>query len=235
MKISKKNLVILCVLGAIVVSTAVAAPLIISSIKKIQISCIGDSITYGQGVKETRDKDSYPAYLQQQLGNKYSVSNFGKNGATALKNGNIPYVKSNEYKVSLQQKADYFIFMLGTNDSKAINWSKSNDGKKYNEDYKSLINTYLNKYKKAKVIMLLPPRSHNSMDRTSIDDNLIKTTIADCVKAIAKDLKASVVNLYNLTKDHPEWYKEGLHPNKIGNKKIAEYIYSVVKKQTNYW
>ena len=82
MKISKKNLVILCVSGAIVVSAAVAVPLFMVGSQKIQVACIGDSITYGLGVEKTRDKDSYPAYLEEYLGKRYVVSNFGKSGAT---------------------------------------------------------------------------------------------------------------------------------------------------------
>jgi len=42
--------------------------------KKIRILVMGDSFTYGWGV---RDEDSYPAKLQKLLGDKYEVINFG--------------------------------------------------------------------------------------------------------------------------------------------------------------
>ncbi len=54
---------------------------------KIRVACVGDSITFGAGVKE-RNKNSYPKVLAGLLGEKYDVRNFGVNGATLLKKGN---------------------------------------------------------------------------------------------------------------------------------------------------
>ena len=34
---------------------------------RVRVACIGDSITYGSGI-EARDRNSYPAQLQQLLG-----------------------------------------------------------------------------------------------------------------------------------------------------------------------
>jgi len=56
----------------------------------IRVACIGDSITYGSGIK-FRTRDSYPAQLGRMLGETWQVRNFGVSGATMLKNGDKPY------------------------------------------------------------------------------------------------------------------------------------------------
>ena len=53
----------------------------------IRLACIGDSITFGSGIKD-RDKNSYPAQLAVMLGDKWDVRNFGVSGATKLKKSN---------------------------------------------------------------------------------------------------------------------------------------------------
>jgi len=45
----------------------------------IRIACVGDSITYGAGLKKG---GKYPAVLRDLLGERYAVRNFGLNGAT---------------------------------------------------------------------------------------------------------------------------------------------------------
>ena len=56
----------------------------------IRVACVGDSITYGFGISD-RERDSYPAQLQRDLGEAWQVRNFGSNGATALERGTKPY------------------------------------------------------------------------------------------------------------------------------------------------
>ena len=211
--------------------------LIVNNSKK-KIFCIGDSITYGLGVSKTRDKQSYPAYLQNLLGKRYVVENYGKSGATALIKSNKPYIEQEEYKQSLAESANIYIIMFGTNDSRPMNWSDTDNGKKFERDYINLIKSYQAKSKNCKFLLMQPTRSFMSMTpmtEKTPDDNLIRTTIADYIKAIGKKLKIPVINLYNLTKDHPEWFPDDLHPNAYGNKKIAQYIYEQGKSYAKLW
>src|SRR5210317_476403 len=78
---------------------------------KIKVACIGDSITYGAGVKN-RTEMSYPAQLQKSLGEKYEVLNCGQNGIK-MKN----YLRRWEQKIAAFQP-DIVTIKLGTNDTK---------------------------------------------------------------------------------------------------------------------
>lgn len=86
----------------------------------IRIACVGDSITYGAGIEE-RAKNSYPAQLQNLLGDRYQVENFGVSGRTLLKQGDKPYWDEPAYQNALKLKPDMVIIKLGTNDVKPLN------------------------------------------------------------------------------------------------------------------
>ena len=87
----------------------------------IKIACVGDSITYGAGIKDRKNMN-YPVQLGKILGQKYEVKNFGNSGSTMLKKGDKPYWKQREYKAALEFNPNIVIIKLGTNDTKPQNW-----------------------------------------------------------------------------------------------------------------
>ena len=84
--------------------------------KTIRVAAIGNSITYGAGFDNPKH-DSYPGQLQELLGKKYLVGNFGHSGATLLKKGHNPYFKTEEFKKAVDFNADIAIIHLGINDT----------------------------------------------------------------------------------------------------------------------
>ena len=52
----------------------------------IKVACVGDSITYGAGIKDRKNMN-YPVQLGKILGKKYEIKNFGNSGSTMLKKG----------------------------------------------------------------------------------------------------------------------------------------------------
>ena len=59
--------------------------------RQTKVVCVGDSITYGSGAGRYRKTKSYPAILQEKLGSRYRVRNYGLRGRTLLDYGNFPY------------------------------------------------------------------------------------------------------------------------------------------------
>src|SRR5579864_433492 len=88
--------------------------------EKIRVACVGDSITFGACVPE-REKNCYPAVLGGLLGDKYDVRNFGVNGATLLKKGDLPWWNVDAYKSATDFNPDIVIIKLGSNDTKPQN------------------------------------------------------------------------------------------------------------------
>ena len=120
---------------------------------KKHIACIGDSITYGAGVGMKHNTQSYPAYLQKLVSDECQVLNYGISGRTLLDEGDMPYTKEKQFNASLDVKADIYIIMLGTNDSKPHNWNKA--GNKFKEElieFLLLKNISRNMHAKFKII-----------------------------------------------------------------------------------
>ena len=80
-------------------------PLLAVAQEKTKVACIGNSVTYGYGHKNPK-ATSYPTQLQQMLGDKYEVRNFGYSGATLLSKGHRPYINLNEYKAADEVSKD---------------------------------------------------------------------------------------------------------------------------------
>ncbi len=119
---------------------------------KIRVACVGDSITYGAGIKD-REHNSYPAQLQKLLGDGYEVRNFGVNGRTLLSKGDLPYVKERTYQDALAFKPNIVVIKLGSNDSKPQNWKHADE---FEADYKKLVESFRDLPTKPKVYLCTP-------------------------------------------------------------------------------
>ena len=105
---------------------------------EIRVACVGDSITYGYGVKPWPEA-SYPVRLGALLGEGYCVNNFGFSGRTAGEYGDYPYCREKLFQKSLDFGPDIVIIMLGTNDTKPYNWRGSDA---YRESLRSIVSAY---------------------------------------------------------------------------------------------
>ena len=86
---------------------------------QIKVACIGNSITFGHGLKK---EETYPVQLQNLLGAEWKVENFGVSGRTLLSHGDFPYIKEKAFLNAKEFAPDVVIIKLGTNDAKPQNW-----------------------------------------------------------------------------------------------------------------
>jgi lysophospholipase L1-like esterase len=191
---------------------------------KIRVACVGNSITYGLGVVN-REKNAYPAQLQNMLGDGYEVMNFGYSGATLLKKGNIPYWKTTEYADALASKPNIVLIKLGTNDSKAINRPFYSE---YEKDYAELIDSFSNLPTRPRIILLLPLPTFLT-DSNSISNAVLLKNIIPMEQEVAFEKKLEVVNLFPLFIDNPDLLSDKIHPTSIGAGIIAARVYEAIK------
>src|SRR5687768_17289397 len=104
----------------------------------IKVACIGNSVTFGFGQKYPH-QTSYPAVLQNKLGLRYTVRNFGHSGATLLRQGHNPYFKTPEYKEVISYAPDIAVLDLGLNDTDPRNWPDYRE--EFAADYSWIIET----------------------------------------------------------------------------------------------
>ena len=186
----------------------------------VKIACVGNSITYGSGVAN-REKNAYPAQLQEMLGNPYLVKNYGVSGRTLLKKGDYPYWKTDAYKNALQFKPDVVYIKLGTNDSKEQNRIYLNE---FEADYTELINSFKDQNSKVRIVILLPLPSFLE-DSTSIWNPVIKDKIIPKLQNIAYKNDVEILDLYQLFIDKPGLLPDKIHPSSLGATDIALRIY----------
>lgn len=198
--------------------------------KEVKIACVGDSLTYGMGV-EDREENCYPMVLQNLLGtDSYTIGNFGVNGATLQKEGNQPYWEEKRYEQSVSFEPDIVVLMLGTNDTKEENWKGS---EAFRKDYEALIEEYEKLDTKPMVILLTPPVLYQSgeiiTDVRASSDSIVSEE-AQVILEIGNEKELSVINLYELTGNHPEWYNtDGVHLNAEGAAAIADEVAREIK------
>lgn len=189
---------------------------------KTHIACVGDSITFGAGVKNPR-KEAWPVYLGAALGPQVQAINYGFSGRTAGTNADWPYTREKTYRQSITDRPDIVLLMLGTNDAKPYNW----DARAFAESYRILAGRYARLCGAERLYILKPPKAfvlpgHSEVMYDILDENIqAEQPILD---EIAAELGAEVIDLYAFTEAHPEWFDDGVHPNAEGNRAIAAHL-----------
>ena len=186
-----------------------------------RIACVGDSITWGFTLLN-RGKYSYPAVLQSLLGDDWEVHNFGFNDSTARADSEVPYIKRKVFKKSQEINPDIVLIMLGSNDTKQINW----DPDKFREGYCRIVDTYLKLEHKPRVYLMTPPRIFHKLDLKPLmlHNSTLKNKVIPIIKEVAEERDLTVIELHPVLKSR-KFYTDGIHPNKDGAKMLAETVY----------
>ncbi|MCF6244650.1 MAG: GDSL-type esterase/lipase family protein [Sulfurovum sp.] len=189
----------------------------------LKIACVGDSLTQGYGY-DGAENESYPEQLKPLINNtEVEVKNFGIFNKTAMHSAsaNDPYIHTTEYNDSKDFAPDTVVIMFGTNDVKSVNWDKNES---FITEYTALIQSYIDLPSKPKVYVCLPTPSHK--DNFTITDSKIKDELIPKIKEIAKKLNLETIDLHTPFIDKSSSFiEDGLHPNAIGAKEIAEIIH----------
>lgn len=196
-----------------------------SKSRVLRVCCIGDSITYGSGLSgEEREKYSYPAQLQQLLGTQFEVSNYGVSGKTLLDIPDRGYLSTGYLDEVERKPPDILIIMLGTNDSRPENW----DGTAYKEQYLALVQRMQGISDEMEIYLMTPPAAYPGEDGKiiyGINEDVIRDEIRQLVGEVAEETGTEMVDLYGITENHPEYFRDGVHPNRDGYEVIAHTVY----------
>jgi lysophospholipase L1-like esterase len=190
----------------------------------IRIACVGDSITYGAGIKDRKNMN-YPVQLGKMLGTKYEVKNFGNSGSTMLKKGDKPFWKQREYKAALDFNPNIVVIKLGTNDTKPQNWKH---GAEYSDDYKSMISAFAKLSSKPKIYICLPVPVVKT--RWGITDAIVNKDIIPALKKLSAQTKCGIIDLNSPFKDKHQLIPDHVHPNAAGATIIAETVASSIRQ-----
>ena len=208
-------------------TAAIAIGATISSVaaSPVKVACIGNSITYGQGIAD-RDSYSYPVQLQQMLGPGYEVANFGKPGATLLRKGHNPYTSNPEYKAALEFKPDIAVIHLGINDTDPRNWPNHRD--EFLGDYLMLIDSLraVNPDMRILIARLTPISDRHKRFKSGTRDwrDMIQLEI----EKVAEVANVQLIDFEKPLLPYPNMLPDGLHPDAEGAGKLAKTAYSAI-------
>ena len=191
------------------------------------IVCIGDSITYGYGVKNP-DQNAWPTLLEKKLGDSWEVVNLGVIGSTLLDEGAFPYRSTGNVERAKELDPSIVFIMLGSNDSADPQWSI--------ESYRAQLSALVDELERAssndvQIVLMAPPCTFYHLNDAARDESInqvLGEVIRPAVKDVAEEKGVLYIDLYEFTEDHPEWFPDKLHPNEEGNAAFADYLYGQV-------
>lgn len=209
-----------------------------------KIACVGDSITFGSGLKPGDAR--YPQVLAALMGPEFDVKGFGNPGKTA---GDYPgqtgrwYGSTKEHQQALDFKADVYVSNLGINDTGRW-W----DPKLFAKGYDDLFKAWKSANPKAKLFAwgLLGPDYRGPLNKKAFPGNCYpdvrqyaksdngsaanRPEAEKLIASVARRHKAALFDALHPLSDHPEWYKDGLHPTAEGARRIAEITFAKLVK-----
>ena len=196
---------------------------------QIKVACVGDSTTYGHGISGW-PKNNYPTVLQNLLGDAYHVNNYGVSSFAVQENADRSYRSLPHYQESLAYDADYVVFMMGSNDSKPVNWKGA-------DVFKAELLSLLDTYGDTQIILCTLPSAFFLEGQTEGVTNhdiqpLIVSEIAEITREVAQERGYTLIDIHAFTAQHPEWFeKDGVHPGNEGAAAIAQEVYAVINSK----
>lgn len=195
--------------------------------KKIRVACVGNSVTFGAGIKD-RELNCYPSQLQNLLGDGYEVKNFGHSGATLLKKGHNPYWTKQEFANAKAFQADLVIIHLGLNDTDPRNWPNHRDD--FVKDYSELIEAFRSNSKAVSpeiwICKMTPIFHPHPRFQSGTRDWFWQ--IQERIKTVAQTAKTGLIDLHTPFYSRADLFPDALHPNAEGAKILAQTVYGEV-------
>ena len=214
------------IIAVVVVAAGVLSPSPVQSSDRLvggRIAAVGDSITFGEGVNPNRrEQDSYPGQLQTLLGSAYEVSNFGYIGATVQDGGDVPYKRTDAYVSSFNSNPEIVVLMLGSNDSKPINW----DPNAYEAQLGELISLYEVLPSRPTVYVATPPVAFENA--AGVRPDVVADEIVPIVRAVGTRTSTPIIDVFSATKPFPAYFPDGVHPDRDGAALIASTVQSAI-------
>jgi acyl-CoA thioesterase I len=179
----------------------------------IHVACVGDSITIDTG---------YPEYLGTILGANYTVGDFGVGRTTVSLDFNKPYLNQTMCQNALNFAPNIVVIMLGTNDA-YLSWQQRSN---FTSDYKTLIALFQALPSKPEIFIAVPPPVFSNT--MGLNSTILENDVIPLVNQTVSDVGLTLIDTHTPFIDHPEDFKDGVHPNIQGAKIVATTIFNSI-------
>lgn len=211
--------------------------------KPLFVSALGDSITYGEGVRDKNDNWTKLITADERIG---KVQNLGFNGSMVGLSGSVMDAYSFQNRWSEISQSATVVFVLGgTNDYGSdspvpLGTKGDKEATTFYGAYDHLIRSIRDARPKAKILCATPlQRSDLGVDGDYDTENRLGYRLTDYCKALKEVCGCydiPVLDLQNspsfvaVTETFQAMFDDGLHPNKEGNRILAEEILTFLKE-----
>jgi len=185
--------------------------------EQTRVACIGDSITAGSGYAEA---------LQELLGNRFIVRNFGESGTTLLSKGDSPYSKKSKYRAAKDFRPHLAVIMLGTNDTKPQNYKYIAE---FEADLKAMIDDLSALQPRPRIILAKPVPVYRE-GNFGIDNGRLLAGVIPATEKVARENTLPLVDMYKTLSDKPDLFKDNVHPIGAGGL-MARTVLAVLRAE----
>ena len=211
--------------------------------KRVKIACLGDSVVYGRGIRQSREQRVWTALLEKHLNEEilneqsnsgryeYKVSNFGLNGQGVLPGAFIAegQLDAPLYKEMLRSRPDAVFVHVGGNDSHIDTWNEEAFHRAYRELTEELVELCGRKHVCLMCSTYAVTQSGaEKMLRYGLQNEIVKYKINPVIEDTAEELGTELfdpnevfMSVPNLREHGNEFYADEIHPNEAGNELIA--------------
>jgi acyl-CoA thioesterase-1 len=117
--------------------------------------------------------------------------------------------------------------MLGTNDAIQNNYEYIDN---FVSDYIKLIEAFKALESNPKIWLVLPPPIYDDIMGPN-SANLVDGVLPR-IEEVANEMDLPLINIYEVLAGHPEYFVDGVHPNRQGVELMATEIYRAINGQT---
>jgi lysophospholipase L1-like esterase len=157
------------------------------------------------------------------LGSNFEVKNFGVSGSNALLDAPYPYLSNPALREALAFQPNVVVVMLGTNDASIeLEPYFSN----FEQDYTMLIQKFQALPTKPLIWLAKPPHIHGEMH--GLSNQILEQYINPSIEQVAKRECLPLIDVHSALSSLG-FFLDGVHPNDLGAKAIAEAIYRAIK------
>lgn len=202
--------------------------LLAREVEKTRVVAVGDSITAGGYWK-----NNLGGYLPYE---DYEVIGLGVSGTTGLWTGvdlgfdpsgaPYSYVTKPQYEQSKRYNGDVVVIMLGTNDTKPVNYAKitADNGAQFIADMTAMVQAYQSQGNTPQVFLALPATIYRDPAGGSMSNVNLEELIIPCLETVADATGALLIDVHGATADQSEKFPDGVHPDDAGKAAIAKTI-----------
>ena len=131
------------------------------------------------------------------------------------------------FQGALDFQPDIVIIMLGTNDAQPSLWQYNTT---FVGDYLEIVNAFKELASEPRIWIVLPPPIFSNQSG-KIGPEYFDSTIIPLIEQVANETDLPLIDVYSALAGGSEYFPDGVHPNSIGAKLIADEVYNVLVSQ----